>query len=77
MGDKADLARRADAELAKNRSLTGTLCGLEAKIRSTDENLCVSRREVDDLRFSNAGLTGRNCDLRSEIDALKHHCAVL
>lgn len=77
MNDKADLARRADAELCKNRTLTSTLCGLEAKIRTTDENLCVSRREADDLRFSNSGLQGRNCDLRAEIEALKHHCSVL
>ena len=77
MQDKADLARRADAELCKNRSLTATLCGLEAKIRTTEENLCVSRREHEDLRFSNAGLQGRNADLRAEIEALQHHCHVL
>lgn len=70
MGDKADLARRADAELCKNRNLTATLCSLEAKIRTTEENLCVSRREQEDLRFSNSGLQGRNVDLRGEIEAL-------
>jgi len=77
MADKADLGRRSDAELCKNRNLTATFCGLECKIRTTEENLCVSRREAEDLRFGNAGLQGRNCDLRAEIDALQHHCAVL
>jgi hypothetical protein len=53
MNEKSDLVHRSEAELARNRALTGNLYGLEAKSRSTDENLAVSRREQDDLRFSN------------------------
>jgi hypothetical protein len=45
MNEKADLVHRSEAELARNRTLTGQLYGLEAKSRTTDENLTVSRRE--------------------------------
>jgi hypothetical protein len=53
MAEKGDLVRRSDAELARNRQLTGNLYGLEAKTRTCEENLAVSRREQEDLRFSN------------------------
>jgi len=45
MNEKADLVHRSEAELARNRTLTGQLYGLEAKSRTADENLTVSRRE--------------------------------
>lgn len=45
MGEKAELVRRSDAELARNRTLTGNLYGLEAKTRTCEDNLAVSRRE--------------------------------
>ena len=56
MAEKADLVRRSDAELARNRQLTGNLYGLEAKTRTCEENLAVTRREQEDLRFSNQSL---------------------
>lgn len=37
----------------------------------------MTRREMDDLRFSNQSLQGRNDDVRAEIDALHYHCNVL
>ena len=45
MNEKSDLVHRSEAELARNRTLTGNLYQLEAKSRTTDENLGVSRRE--------------------------------
>lgn len=53
MNEKNDLVHRSENELARNRDLTSNLYGLEAKSRTVDENLAVSRREQDDLRFSN------------------------
>ena len=77
MAEKADLVRRSENELARNRQLTATLYALEGKSRACDENLAVARREQDDLRFSNQSFQHRNDDLREEIDALQHHCSVL
>jgi len=39
-------------------------------LRGTDDNLAVSRKEQDNLRFSNNNLMERNGDLKSEIDAI-------
>lgn len=70
LAEKNDLVRRSEQELARNRNLTTNLYDFEAKIRATEETLTVTRRDQDDLRFSNQSLQGRNDDLRSEIDAL-------
>lgn len=77
MGEKSDLVRRSEAELARNRDLSGNLYDLESKIRNTDENLAGSRREQDELRFQNSSIQGRIEDLRAEIEALQQHCNVL
>ena len=37
----------------------------------------VSRKEQDNLRFSNNNILERNGDLKSELDALNSHCNVL
>lgn len=37
----------------------------------------VSRKEQDNLRFSNNNILDRNQDLKSELDALNAHCNVL
>ena len=50
---------------------------VEAKARAADDNLGVSRREQDDLRFANSSMSQANADYRAEIDALQHHCNVL
>jgi hypothetical protein len=49
----------------------------ETKLRSTDDQLGVSRKEQDDLRFSNKNLMDRNADVKAEIDAVGSHCNVL
>lgn len=77
LAEKNDLARRSDQELGRNRGLTTNLYDFEAKTRATEEALAVTRREMDDLRFSNQSLQGRNDDVRAEIDALHYHCNVL
>jgi FtsZ-binding cell division protein ZapB len=57
--------------------LSTTLYDFDAKTRSAEEALTVSRRELDDLRFSNSSVQQRNDDIRAEIDALHYHCNVL
>jgi hypothetical protein len=37
----------------------------------------ISRKEQDNLRFSNNNLLDRNQDVKGEIDALGSHCNVL
>lgn len=37
----------------------------------------VSRKEQENLRFSNNNMMDRNQDLKSEIDAMQSHCNVL
>ena len=77
MSEKAELVRRSDCELARNRDLSGNFADLESKNRATDDNLTVTRREQDDLRFANSSLSANNVDMRAEVDALQHHCNVL
>ena len=77
MGEKSDLVRRSEAELARNRDLSTNLYDLESKSRAADDNLGAARREQDDLRFANASMSNQNADMRAEIDALQHHCNVL
>ena len=50
--------------------MQGQMFERENKLRSTDDNLAVSRKEQDNLRFSNNNLMERNGDLKSEIDAV-------
>ena len=46
------------------------LYDLDAKIRQREDQIAVLRKENDDVKFSNAGLTDRNNGLRGEIAAL-------
>ena len=77
MQEKAELVRRSEGELGRNRELSANLFDLEAKSRATDDNLAVNRREQDDLRFATSSMQNANVDMRAEIDALQHHCNVL
>ena len=63
--------------MCKNRNLGNNLHDFEAKMRHTEEHLCVARRELDELRFANQSIQARNDDTRVEIDALHYHCNVL
>ena len=71
------MVRRSEAELARNRDLSANLYDVDAKARAADDNLAVTRREQDDLRFATSSMQGANADMRAEIDALQHHCNVL
>ena len=77
MTEKSELVRRSEGELARNRDLSSNLYDLEAKNRGADDNLTANRREQDDLRFQTSSMTNQNADMRSEVDALQHHCNVL
>mmetsp|Transcript_29270 Transcript_29270/g.38982 ORF Transcript_29270/g.38982 Transcript_29270/m.38982 type:complete len:97 (+) Transcript_29270:847-1137(+) len=77
MTEKAELVRRSEGELARNRDLSANLYDMEAKNRATDDNLTATRREQDDLRFATQSMQASNVDMRSEVDALQHHCNVL
>lgn len=77
MTEKAELVRRSEGELGRNRDYSANLYDLEAKNRATDDNLTGNRREQDDLRFQVQSLTTQNGDCRAEVDALQHHCNVL
>lgn len=50
---------------------------LEAKIRAREDQISIVRKENDDVKFSNAGISDRNAGLRAEIAALQGHIAVL
>lgn len=58
MKEKSDLVRRSEGELARNRDLTTNLYDMESKTRNCEDNLGVSRREQEDLRFANQSVTG-------------------
>jgi hypothetical protein len=36
-----------------------------------------SRKELDDVRFSNSSMLDRNADIKAEIDALQKHVSLL
>jgi len=63
LAEKADLNRKSDDELSRNKSLQANLYDLENKCRVTDDSLAGARREQDDLRFANGSLNDRNGDL--------------
>ena len=52
MQEKSELVRRSECELGRNRDLSANLYDVDAKARAADDNLAVSRREQDDLRFA-------------------------
>jgi len=75
--EKSDLQRQAEGEDARNRDLTSQVFERENRLRNTDDQLMVSRKEQDNLRFSNNNMMERNSDLKAEIDAVQSHCNVL
>lgn len=46
-------------------------------MRAAEDQLALSRKEQDNIRFSNQNLLDRNQDTKAEIDALNAHCNVL
>jgi len=77
MTEKSELVRRSEGELARNRDFSANLYDMEAKGRAAEDNLTASRREQDELRFATQSMQASNVDMRSEVDALQHHCNVL
>ena len=57
--------------------MTQQLLERQARLRQNEDQLAVSRKEQDNLRFSNNNLLDQNSDLKAEIDALNAHCHVL
>jgi len=57
--------------------MTAKFYDFESKLRATDENLNLARREQQDLQLANSVISGNNRDLTSEIDALQLHCTTL
>ena len=53
LAEKNELVRRSEQELNRNRNLTANFYDFEAKTRASEEALNVTRRDQDDLRFSN------------------------
>jgi hypothetical protein len=46
-------------------------------LRAAEDQLAISRKEQDNIRFSNQNMLDRNQDTKAEIDALNAHCNVL
>ena len=49
----------------------------DGRLRAADDQLAISRKEQENIRFSNNNLLDRNQDTKAEIDALNAHCNVL
>ena len=49
----------------------------DTRLRNFEDQILVSRKEQDNIRFSNNNILERNQDMKSEIDALQSHCNVL
>ena len=75
--EKMGLLRARDIELGKSRELSANLYDLEAKNRSRDDQILQTRKEIDDVRFSNQSMMDRNGDCKQEIEALQAHIRVL
>ncbi len=75
--DKVNLQRQREGEGNRNRDLNAQLYELDARIRNKEEALQQSKKELDDVRFSNSSMLDRNQDVKAEIDALKMHINVL
>lgn len=75
--DRMVLLRQKDAENLRSKDLQAVLFDLEAKIRARDDQIGLTRKENDDVKFSNAGITDRNSTIRAEIAALTQHIAIL
>lgn len=69
--------RQREAEGFRGKELQAVAFDLEAKIRNREDGINMVRKENDDVKFSNAGLTDRNGGLRIEIGALQQHINVL
>jgi len=68
--DRLALIRQRESEVLRGKDLQAAIFDLEAKIRAREDQLALTRKDNDDVKFSNAGLSDRNAGLRLEIAAL-------
>jgi len=54
----------------KGKDLQAVLFDLESKVRAREDQIALLRKENEDVKFSNAGVSDRNGGLRIEIGAL-------
>jgi chromosome segregation ATPase len=69
--------RQRESEVQRGKDLQAVIFKLEAQIREREDGINLLRKENDDVKFSNAGLSDRNGGLRIEIGALQQHINVL
>jgi len=55
----------------RNKDLNSQVFERESRLRNVDDQLIVSRKEQENLRFSNNNLLERNHDIKSEIEAIQ------
>ena len=77
LANKSDLQRQAENEDARNRELAAQQYEREQRLRQLEDQLLVTRKEQDNIRFSNNNLLERNQVIKAEIGALNGHCNVL
>jgi chromosome segregation ATPase len=75
--DRLALIRQRESEVLRGKDLQANIFDLEAKIRAREDQIALTRKDNDDVKFSNAGLSDRNAGLRLEIAALQQHINVL
>jgi hypothetical protein len=68
--DRIVLLRQRESEVIRGKELQAVLFDNESKIRAREDQICIIRKENDETKFSNAGLTDRNGGLHLEIGAL-------
>lgn len=71
------LLRQREQEIQRGKDLQAAVFDLESKIRAREDQIAIIRKENDDVKFSNAGLSDRNAGLRVEIAALQQHISIL
>ena len=69
--------RQKDQEIQRGKELQAVIFDFESKIRAREDQNIIIRKENDDVKFSNAGITDRNGGLRAEMAALQQHISVL
>ena len=69
--------RQREVEGLKGKELQAIAFDLESKIRAREDQIGLVRKENDDVKFSNSGLSDRNGGLRIEVSALQQHINVL
>ena len=75
--ERLALLRQKEGETQRGKDLQAVIFDLESKIRAREDHIAITRKENDDVKFSNAGISDRNSGLRVEIMALQQHIDVL